>query len=95
MTAGHQITGWDELTSENQDARLRKAVDMNETAAAWGAEREVAKHAAEHNRIAYAQVYATLSVAAAIDRLATTLAARGPAGAGDHESYPRRTRTRP
>ncbi|WP_329045623.1 hypothetical protein OG738_29150 [Amycolatopsis sp. NBC_01488] len=68
---------------------------MNEIAAARGAEREVAKRAAEHNQIAYAQVYATLSVAAAIDRLATILAGRGAAAAGDHESHPRRTRTRP
>ena len=67
---------------------------MDGITAVKGSNREIAQHAAEHNQLAYAQVYATLSVAAAIDRLASVLAGRGPV-AGEHGSHPEAAWTRP
>ena len=54
---------------------------MDGITAVKGSNREIAEHAAEHNQLAYAQVYATLSVAAAIDRLTAVLGGRGPVAA--------------
>ncbi|WP_329056220.1 hypothetical protein OG738_21690 [Amycolatopsis sp. NBC_01488] len=60
---------------------------MDGITAVKGSSRKIAEHAAEHNQLAYAQVYATLSVAAAIDRLAAALAGRDGVEA-EHVSHP-------